>query len=140
MRKLAALSALAVGTFLAVARGEDRATVPQSVPLIEAYEPNVLGYTKQSDDGPFVDFTLSLKYQLLRRTLWGVLHPHDGEYDPATDRQRLYLAFTGRFGFYVRSRHSRPVLAKNYTPKLLWRYIPASAQTVAAAIRKGQKA
>lgn len=113
------------------ANAVDRATVPTSVPLIEAYEPNVLGYTKQSDDVPFVDITVSLKYRLFRETLWQALNPRKSlaELTQDNDRQRLYLTFTGRFGFYVRTRHSDPVVAKNYNPKLLWRYIPDPHET-----------
>jgi hypothetical protein len=87
--------------------------------VIEGYEPNTFGYTKQSDDVAFVDFTISIKAQLFRDLLCQRLR----------GKSRLYLTFTGRFGFYVRTRNSGPVIAKNYNPKLLWRVIPDPAAT-----------
>src|SRR6266404_2644979 len=93
----------------------DHATVPSDAQIIEVYEPNALGYTKYSDDVPFIDFTVSLKYRLFKQAFQDLLN---------SDRERLYLTFTGRSGFYVRSRYSGPVIAKNYNPKLLFRFIP----------------
>jgi hypothetical protein len=82
--------------------------------LIQFYEPNTFGYTKQGNDVAFVDFTLSIKAQLLRDGFCRWF---------GNDRNRLYLTFTGRFGFYVATRSSGPVIAKSYNPKLLWRMI-----------------
>jgi hypothetical protein len=87
--------------------------------VVEGYEPNTFGYTKQSDDVAFVDFTISIKAQLFRDLLCQRLR----------GKSRLYLTFTGRFGFYVRTRNSGPDIAKNYNPKLLWRVIPDPAAT-----------
>ncbi len=101
---------------VAVARnGED----PCEEPVIDGYEPNVFGYTKQGDDEPFVDITISVKTQLFPNL---ICRNFQG-------RHRLYLTFTGRFGFYVGTRHSSPVIAKNFNPKLLWRMIPDTANT-----------
>jgi hypothetical protein len=100
----------------AVTRGNICADDPQTRPaLIEAYEPTRLGYTKQADDVGFLDFTISVKAQLLRSVFcdW---------FD--SGGLRLHLTFTGRFGFYVRTRDSSPVIAKEYNPKLLLRWIP----------------
>jgi hypothetical protein len=128
MRILGVALAISIGVLASIAQGADRGTVAESAPLIEAYEPNVLGYTKQSDDVAFVDFTVSLKYQLFRDKLAELLG----------SRQKFYLTFTGRFGFYVRTRRSDPVIAKNYNPKFLYRFIPdtsASSQDPARATR-----
>ena len=90
-------------------------------PLIDAYDPNTLGYTKQADDVPFVDFTISIKAQLFRSFFCDRV---------GGERSRLYLTFTGRFGFYVSTRHSSPVIAKEYNPKLLWRWIENPQSTI----------
>jgi len=92
-------------------------------PSLEGYEPTRFGYTKQGDDVPFIDFTVSIKVQLLRSPFchW---FPRD--------TVRLYLTFTGRFGFYLGTRPSSPVIAKNYNPKLLWRWIPDPESTLSA--------
>jgi hypothetical protein len=82
--------------------------------IIEGYEPNTFGYTKQANDEGFADFTLSIKSQLFPQWICGKL----------AGRNRLYFTFTGRFGFYIRTRYSSPVIAKNYNPKLVWRVIP----------------
>jgi hypothetical protein len=92
--------------------------------VIEGYEPNPFGYTKQANDVGFVDFTLSIKAQLFRD--W-ICRRSDGMH-------RLYFTFTGRFGFYVRTRYSSPVIAKNYNPKLVWRLIPNTEATTAATV------
>ena len=91
---------------------------PCREPSITAYEPNRFGYTKQSNDVGFVDLTLSIKAQLFR----ALCRHFNGE-------SQLYLTFTGRFGFYAGTRHSSPVIGKNYTPKLLWRIIPETEST-----------
>lgn len=57
-----------------------------------------------------MDFTLSLKYRLISMSWTG---PNDS----------LFLAFTGRFGFYLGTRSSSPVIGKSYNPKLLWRHV-----------------
>jgi outer membrane phospholipase A len=105
----------------AVARGNVCADDPQARPtLIEGYEPTRFGYTKQADDVGFVDFTLSVKAQLFRSVSCKWF---------ASGGIRLYLAFTGRFGFYVDTRDSSPVLGKEYNPKLLLRWIPDPQST-----------
>ncbi len=85
-------------------------------PMLEVYEPITFGYTKQGDDVPFVDFTISVKAQLLRNLL---CHHFNG-------KSRIYLTFTGRFGFYFGTRHSSPVIARDYNPKFVWRLVPGS--------------
>jgi hypothetical protein len=97
---------------LTAASAEDvDAFLPKVLPL-QTYEPNVIGYTKDSDDVGFIDFTLSVKYPIMPVTLakgWG-------------EDNRLYFTFTGRFGFYAGTRESSPVIAKRFNPKLLFEH------------------
>jgi hypothetical protein len=72
---------------------------PDSV-HVQPYEPITFGYTKDSDDVGYVDFTLSLKYRFVPVRWTG---PND----------YLFLAFTGRFGFYIGTRPSSPVIGKS---------------------------
>jgi hypothetical protein len=51
-----------------------------------------------------------LKYRLLPKTI-------------SKKNERLYFAFTGRFGMYIGNRHSEPVIGKSYNPKLIWRHV-----------------
>src|SRR3569833_384233 len=96
---------------------------------IEGYEPNTFGYTKQANDEGFADFTISIKSLLFR----------DGICRRTGGTNRLYFTFTGRFGFYIRTRHSSPVIAKNYNPKMVWRVIPDTSDTTPVTVH-GNKA
>ena len=88
-------------------------------PGLCSYEPNTLGYTKDSDDNGFLDFKLSVRYQLIPAgTTGGFNHLYDG----LGDNSAWYLAFTGRFGQYIESRDSSPVVAKRFNPKTFFRY------------------
>ncbi len=87
------------------------AAEPAREPLLQPYDPITGGYTKESNDVPFMDVTLSLKYRLLPTQLTG-------------NRQRAFLSLTTRFGFYWGTRDNSPVVAKSYNPKLIWRYLP----------------
>ena len=80
--------------------------------ILQTYEPITAGYTKDSGDVPYMDATLSLKVRLLPPDLMEPLH------------SRLYFAFTTRFGFYLGTRESAPVIGKSYNPKLIWRWMP----------------
>ncbi len=80
---------------------------------MQAYEPNLFGYTHASGDVDFVDFTLSVKYPLLPNLT-------DRHWTP---ENRLYLAFTGRFAFYYDTRDSSPVIVKRLNPKLFFEHI-----------------
>lgn len=93
------------------ARAEDAPYAPRGV-WFQPYEPSTLGETFDSDDVAFTDITLSLKYPILPMKMqqwWG---PQD----------KVFLAFTGRFGFYWGGRESSPVIGKRFNPKLLWQH------------------
>lgn len=78
--------------------------------MLEAHSPNRLGITKDSDDVKFMDFTLSLQHPVL----YGVLKDHQIAWLP-------YIAFTGRFGQYIKTRPSSPVISKRFNPKIFVR-------------------
>jgi outer membrane phospholipase A len=86
---------------------------------LQSYEDNTLGYTSDSDDKPFIDFTVSF------RTCF---YPFDYlmKIIPKKYRQDLHLnfAFTGRFGQYMGTRYSSPVIAKRFNPVLFFQYCP----------------
>jgi hypothetical protein len=76
------------------------------------HEPIFAGYTRDSDDVGFLDVTLSLQHPILAETLdegrrFGLLP---------------YFAFTTRFGQYIDTRESSPVIAKRFNPKIFLRY------------------
>lgn len=86
---------------------------------LRSHEPNLIGYRKDSNDVAFMDFKLSLMYPML----------HDGSVMGAKQQSYLigwlpypYIAFTGRFGQYIGSRNSSPVIAKQFNPKIFGRY------------------
>lgn len=83
------------------------------------YEPNTIGYTKDDDDLAFMDFKLSVRYQLFPDWMTRGLNylKSDVGYNSAT-----YFAFTGRFGQYIGNRDSSPVVGKRFNPKLFFRY------------------
>lgn len=103
MRIAAALSFAAVLSFPVFAQ------VPQSSgsrqPALESYEPNTVGFTKDSDDDGFLDVKLSLIYPLA----------------PKLTKEHLYFAATVRFAQYLGTRESSPVIGKRFNPKLIWR-------------------
>lgn len=80
--------------------------------MICVYEPNTIGFTKDSDDRTFMDFKISLRTQLFPATFTDWLG-----YNSAG-----YFAFTGRFGQYIGTRDSSPVVGKRYNPKLFFRH------------------
>jgi hypothetical protein len=112
-----ALIGLLVGTAGTAAADVDRGPPRASENFIEAYEPNTIGYTHDDDDVGFLDFTISLKYRLLPKTLRSLTNG---------DANRVYFAFTGRYGFYVGTRESSPVIGKRFNPKFIWRYVTSS--------------
>lgn len=117
-----AISALLLLFPLLLAAAE--APAPQEQPggkrsllKLQSYEPTTLGITFDDNDVSFMDFKLSQKYPMF----------HDGEYHEGVPSWHyglpyLYFAFTGRFGQYIGTRHSSPVVAKRFNPKIFGRY------------------
>lgn len=94
--------------------GEEKEQSKKTLKL-QSYEPNTIGWTW--DDGDvnegYLDFKVSLKYPIF----------HKGNPKPAEDYlPSPYFAFTGRFGQYIGSRNSSPVIGKRFNPKLFLRY------------------
>jgi hypothetical protein len=88
-------------------------------PMLCTYEPNTIGYTLDSDDSAFMDFKLSVRYQLFPAWITrGQNHLRDG----LGNESAIYFAFTGRFGQYIGTRDSAPVVGKRFNPKLFYRY------------------
>jgi hypothetical protein len=87
---------------------------PDAELLIQPYEPLTGGYTYDSDDAPYLDVNLSIKFRLLPIRY---LSAFGGE-------NRLYFTMVTRFGFYWGTRPSSPVIGKRFNPQLLWRYTP----------------
>jgi len=98
------------------AQAQEAQSKTPAEPLLQPYEPVTAGYTKDSDDVPYLDVTLSLKYRLLPLECTG-------------SKNRAYLAVSTRFGFYWGTRDGSPVVGKDYNPKLIWRHALAGAQT-----------
>jgi outer membrane phospholipase A len=82
-------------------------------PVLCSYEPTTLGWTKDGDDVGFMDFKLSVRYQI---------YPFPGE----VDRWATYFAFTGRFAQYLGTRDSSPVVTKRLNPKVFYRQLTAA--------------
>lgn len=96
---------------LSISARANQSSFSPKVLSLESYEPNTIGETKDKDDVPFMDFKISVKYPLFP----AMLHEQIG---PDTN---LYFAFTGRFGQYISTRSSSPVIGKRFNPKLIWR-------------------
>jgi len=96
---------------------QDAQTKIPTEPLLQPYEPITAGYTKDSDDVPYLDVTLSLKYRLLPVECTG-------------NKDRAFFAVSTRFGFYWGTRDGSPVVGKEYNPKLIWRHALAGAPNV----------
>ncbi len=95
----------------------------EAEPRLCSYEPTTLGWTKDNDDNGFVDFTISVRYQLLPLYFTRFQDQYLGRYFPGLgERSAFYLAFTGRFGQYLGTRDSSPVVGKRFNPKLFYRY------------------
>lgn len=116
---------LALFLFVSSAASEESCPVNQSCikpkpddSLLTSHEPITVGYTKDSDDVPFMDFRLSLRYRLAKDTVKAVLDWSglDG------DNNALFFAFSGRFGQYIGTRDSSPVIAKRFNPNFFARH------------------
>ena len=109
--RLAALALLAsLAGAVTPASAADDACWKVGPPSLETYERNSIGWTKDSDDVGFLDVNLSLKYPIAPACLSMV----------APD-SRMYFAATVRFGQYIGTRDSSPVVGKRFNPKLIWR-------------------
>jgi len=92
---------------------------------LDDYEPNLIGLTQDSDDEQtFLDFKVSLKYPIARRPLerWNTSESAPGWYSALCKNYQVsscqpYFAFTGRFGQYIGTRESSPVISKRFNPK-----------------------
>jgi len=86
---------------------------------IQTYEDNSLGYTFDSDDKPFADFTVSFSTRFYPFDYLMKLVPK-----PYRQNLHLNLAFTCRFGQYIGTRYSSPVVAKRFNPVVFLEYSP----------------
>ena len=75
-------------------------------PVLQSYEPTTMGYTWDSDDVPFFDFKISVKYPIF----------------PELSNDHVFFAFSGRFGQYIGTRASSPVIGKRFNPKLFLKF------------------
>ncbi len=94
--------------------GADNNSVSIPWKRLQSHEANTLGYTKDNDDELFLDFKISLKYPIFHENQ--PLPPYLG-FIP-----HFYFAFTGRFGQYIETRDSSPVIGKRFNPELFGRY------------------
>jgi len=118
-RLLVAVAALVLGCASFAAERDDCKTTWGDRPTLCAYEPNTIGYTNDSDDVGFMDFKISIRYQLFPGLVtWGFNHVASG----LGDNTGLFFAFTGRFGQYIGTRESAPVIGKRFNPKLFFRH------------------
>lgn len=81
---------------------------------LQSHEANTVGITFDNDDVPFMDFKVSLRYPFFHSSMpvspaFGVI-----PYLP-------YFAFTGRFGQYISTRESAPVISKRLNPEFFFR-------------------
>jgi hypothetical protein len=86
---------------------------------IQNYEQNVIGYTFETDDEPFLDFTFSASTHVFPFNYLINLIP-----EPKRPNLSLRFAFTARFGQYIGTRYSNPVIEKRFNPYLFLQYSP----------------
>lgn len=121
------LVAFLAGTASAAGRFRDYCEVHEKgEPKLCSYEPTTVGLTNDSDDSGFMDFKVSVRYQLFPDWWTRVQNwvPRAVSWFPSGvgDDSALYFAFTGRFGQYIGTRDSSPVVEKLFNPKLFYRY------------------
>lgn len=87
-------------------------------PMLENHYPTSVGFTKDSDDVLFLDANISLRYPFAYQEIarGGCNGWH----------MQPYFAFTGRFGQYLRTRDSSPVVLKAFNPEFLARFFMTS--------------
>jgi hypothetical protein len=107
---------------------DDEKQVESKEAMLQSYEPNRVGLTFDDNDVGFVDFTLSLQYPFLSldKAMAAKARQPSGRMlmDLFTRYLRPvpYLAFTGRFGHYLDTRESSPIVGKRFNPKILMRF------------------
>jgi hypothetical protein len=88
-------------------------------PMLENHYPTSVGWTSDSDDVPYIEANLSMRYPLgYREIAKGGCNPW---------HMQPYFAFTGRFGQYLLSRESSPVVQKAFNPEFFLRFFMDSA-------------
>lgn len=101
---------------------------------IQTYEDNLFGYTWDNDDQAFVDVTVSLQARL---------YPFDYLLklfsEPKRPNLHLNIAFTGRFGQYIGTRYSSPVIEKRLNPVLFLQYNFKQYQNTALQLAYGHE-
>lgn len=121
--------------------------------LLQSYEANKIGFTSDSNDVGFMDFTVSLQYpiifslnnaiaaknnikcgdndsgifSMIKNETINCQNASGNDADTADLLTKFirpvpYLAFTGRFGQYIETRKSSPVIGKRFNPKLILRF------------------
>jgi hypothetical protein len=116
LMRVACINASLVSLLLVAAVRADEGLLFQPDMLrLESYEPNTIGYTKDSDDVGFMDFKVSVKYELFPDLV-----------SKLSSDFKAYFAFTGRFGQYIGTRESSPVVGKRFNPKFIFRDITRS--------------
>ncbi|MGC1454022.1 MAG: phospholipase A, partial [Nitrospirota bacterium] len=104
---------------ISFATGRDYCEVhSEAEPKLCTYEPTTIGYTHDSDDTGFMDFKISVRYQLF--PAW-ITRGQNYLQSGLGDNSALYFAFTGRFSQYIGTRDSSPVVEKLFNPKLFYR-------------------
>ncbi|MBU0481730.1 MAG: hypothetical protein KKG47_11595 [Proteobacteria bacterium] len=106
----------------------DDAGVGRKEAWLQSYEPNRIGWTFDDNDVGYMDFTVSLQYPFL--SLESAKAAKEGaaggrtlsELSTRYLRSIPYFAFTGRFGQYIGTRESSPVIGKRFNPKLFLRF------------------
>ena len=87
----------------------------EQVLKLQTFEDNLVGYSFDSDDQPFLDFTLS---ESLR------VYPFDKLSNLIQQDLHLYFSFTTRLAQYIGTRPSSPVIEKRFNPQMFLEYSP----------------
>lgn len=85
---------------------------------LSSFRDNYVGYTLDDDDEPFLDFTVSVRYPVNFLDKMLFLNQLVGCLGRKTVSNQAYFAFSGRFGQYVVTRESSPVIGKQFNPFL----------------------
>lgn len=118
-------------SFSSVAEEDSLSTVvPYWKEVVRTYEPIYVGYTFDQDDQAYMDFSLSVITPASILFPWESWNPRNkfpGTEDYEAPKMfpyqpRLYLAFSGRAGQYIKTRESSPVVGKRFNPLLSMRW------------------